>query len=76
MGSTLQDTDFILGNLGGNQLRFLNRFNRLDVTNLTVGLHGELDRSTTVMVGGVFPLADAPDRAFDAEVLVAINRRF
>jgi hypothetical protein len=55
--------------------RFGSLLNRIDLANLTVGLHAELNRHTTLRVGGVFPLNDI-DRAFDGEVQVSLNRYF
>ncbi len=55
--------------------RFGGLLNRIDLMNLTVGMHAELNRCTTLRVGGVLPLNDV-DRAFDAEVLVSLNRYF
>ncbi len=68
---TLNDGDVVA--VGGD--RFGSLLNRFDLTNLTVGLHAELNRHTTFRVGGVFPLNDL-DRAFDAEVQVSLNRYF
>jgi hypothetical protein len=47
---------------------------RLEYVDLTVGLHAQLGDATTLRVGGVFPLQDRPDRTFDAEFLVQVNR--
>lgn len=47
-----------------------------DQINLTAGLHAELWRQTTVRVAGVFPLQEASQRLFDAEVHISINRYF
>lgn len=68
---SLNDGDVI--DMGGD--RFGSLLNRFDLANLTVGLHAELNRRTTVRVGGVFPLNDI-DRAFDAELQVSVNRYF
>jgi len=50
--------------------------NRMDVVNLTVGVHAELAAKTTLHVGGAFPLTDRMNRLFDAEVQVQLNRYF
>ena len=73
--TTLQDADIVSGGDGSQVLRFGNMHNRLDVSNVTAGLHTELGQ-TTVRVAGVFPLNEDSDRFFDAEVQVSINRQF
>jgi hypothetical protein len=50
--------------------------NRLDLLQLTTAIHVELGRSTSLRVGGVFPLRDDYDKLFDAELAVQLNRRF
>ncbi|HUG66324.1 MAG TPA: hypothetical protein VMM76_01155 [Pirellulaceae bacterium] len=71
--STLNDTD-IVGGLP--DVAFLESANRRDILNLTFGLHGQLTSNTDVRVGAVFPLRNKPDRLFDSEVQVQVNRRF
>ncbi len=73
--TALQDADVISGTLGGTSASFGNLRNRFDIVNLTVGLHAEMARKTTIRVAGVFPL-NAVDRPFDSEVQVSVNRRF
>jgi hypothetical protein len=73
--STLQDADIVTGSDGYQVLSYGNIYNRLDISNITVGLHTELGK-TTVRVGGVFPLETGANRYFDAEVQVSINREF
>lgn len=73
--TTLDDADRVSGFDRSQLLSFGNTLNRLDISNLTVGLHAELGK-TTVRVGGVFPLSDDPDRLYDAEVQVSLNRRY
>jgi hypothetical protein len=73
--TTLQDAVLVTGMDGVQQLTFGNTFNRMDVSNLTVGLHAELGK-TTVRVGGAFPLSGGSNRLYDAEVQVSVNRRF
>jgi hypothetical protein len=53
-----------------------NSLNRLDVMDVTVGLHAELANRTALRVAGVLPLRDHPDKPFDAEVQISVNRRF
>ena len=69
--TTLNDGDVI--DVGD---RFGSLLNRFDLAHLTVGLHTVLHENTTVRVGGVFPLNNEPDRAFDAEVQVSLNRYY
>jgi len=73
--TTLEDASLVTGTDGYQVLTFGNTYNRLDISNLTVGLHTELGK-TTVRVGGVFPLGGGGNRLYDAEVQVSINRRF
>jgi hypothetical protein len=78
--STLQNADFV----GGTDFwpfpiqtyGFSNFLDRVDVLDLTVGLHLDLTRMTRCRVAGVFPLKSELDRVFDAEVLVQMERRF
>lgn len=77
--STLQNTDSV--SLGPRQEFGLgtvitNPANRVDVVNMTVGLHAELARNTLCRVAGVFPLSTGDNRAFDAEIQVQVERRF
>jgi len=75
--TTLQDADSVTAIVGLDSLTFGNSANRMDVPNLTVGLHGEIADRTLLRVGGVFPLDDdADDRFFDAELQVQVERRF
>jgi hypothetical protein len=73
--TTLQNADMLSGTDGFQFLQFGNTFNRMDVSNLTIGLHTELGQ-TTVRLGGAFPLSGNSNRFYDAEVLVSVNRRF
>ncbi|MFH1918341.1 MAG: hypothetical protein ABIP48_00425 [Planctomycetota bacterium] len=73
--TTLQDTDVVNGAAGQALLQLSNPLNRIDVVNLTAGLHAEIGM-TEVRVAGVFPLRDAHDRLFDSELQVSVNRRF
>jgi len=73
--TTLEDAGTVSGTDGFQFLRFGNPANRMDISNLTLGLHTELGK-TTVRVGGVFPLSGGSNRLYDAEVQVSINRQF
>jgi hypothetical protein len=72
--TTLQDAHTVTE--PSNQAVFGNPINRMDVSNLTVGLHSELAHRTMVRVGGVFPVSSGDNRWFDAEVQVQVERRF
>ncbi len=74
--TTLQDADVFSRTVAGRTLGVGNVWNRLDVVNLTLGLHAEFGPRCTLGVGGVVPLDDRPDRAFDAEVQVFLNYRY
>jgi hypothetical protein len=73
--TTLTDAQMVSGTDGQQYLQFGNMYNRMDVSNVTVGLHTELGM-TTVRVGASFPLCDQPNRLYDAEVQVSLNRQF
>jgi hypothetical protein len=72
--TTLNDADSISGPVG--LATFGNLANRMDIPNLTVGLHSELANRTLVRVGGVFPLSTGDNRWFDAEFQAQVERRF
>jgi len=74
--TALQNADVVPGSLAGTNFQFGNLRNRFDLVNLTAGLHAELARRTTVRVAGAFPIATGPEKPFDAEVQVSVNRRF
>ena len=73
--STIQQADVIHGTVIPNhEYSFGNHFGGLDLLNLTAGLHAELWQNTTVRVGAVVPLRAFPDRFFDNELQVSVNR--
>ena len=76
--TTLQDTDVVQQAVYPVQLQFTfeNFANRVDVVDLTVGLHMEFANNTLCRVGGVFPLSTGDDRCFQGEVQVQVERRF
>ncbi len=74
--TTLQDADEVAGAVDGASFQLGNTLNRIDMVNLSAGLHWELRGRTTVRVTGVVPLDDDHERPFDAEVHVSINRYF
>jgi len=73
----VQDTDVVgLGNgpfLSGS---ISNSANRQDLLNLTSGLQAQLGPLTALRVGAVVPLRNTPDRVFDSEIQVSLNRKF
>jgi hypothetical protein len=73
--STLQDTDVVGIGLPGPQISLRNLYNRMDVSNVTVGVHARIGQ-TTVRFGGAFPVDERENRLYDAEVQVSINRYF
>jgi hypothetical protein len=75
--TALQDAD-VVAKVGypPPRLIFSNFANRVDVVNLTAGLHAEIARDTVCRVGGVFPLSRGDDRSFDGEVQVQLEHRF
>ncbi len=76
--TTLQDTDVVQQAVYPAQLQltFANFANRVDIVDLTVGLHLEFANHTLCRVGGVFPLPSGDNRSFDSEVQVQLERRF
>jgi hypothetical protein len=70
-------------------LTFGNTASRINLVDLTVGLHAEIRQNTTCRIAAVFPLQaaessvnrgpivrSAEDRTFDSEIVVQIERRF
>jgi hypothetical protein len=76
--TTLQDTDVVQSAVypAQFQLTFENCYNRVDIVNLTVGLHAEFANHTLCRVGGVFPVSTGDNRSFNSEVQVQVERRF
>ncbi len=74
--TTLQDADVVTGTLGGSTVEFGNVLNRLDFTNVTVGVHTEFGGRNTFRVAGVFPLQDELRRPFDAELQITFNKYY
>lgn len=74
--TTLQNAQLIDEWVGSQRFEFGNLLNRIDTVQMTVGVHAEIARQTTVRVGGVFPLGKYVERPFDGEVQVTVNRRF
>jgi hypothetical protein len=75
--TTLQDSDLVVTpTVPPPALGFANFANRVEVLNLTVGIHAELANCTVCRIGGVFPLRTGDDRSFDSELQVQLERRF
>lgn len=76
--TTLQDTDVIerAAFPVTDIIRFENFANRVDIVNLTVGLHAEFANHMLCRVGGVFPLSSGDNRSFDSEVQAQMEWRF
>jgi hypothetical protein len=74
--TTLQDADIVSGNTSSQFFSFGNFSNRVDVLDLTMGLHAELGNQTLCRVAGVVPLRTGDDRLFNGEVQVQLERRF
>jgi hypothetical protein len=75
--STIQNSDVVrlppTGFLAGD---VSNAANRVDILNLTSGIHTQLGPMSSLRVGAVVPLKENPDRVFDSELQVSFNRRF
>jgi hypothetical protein len=74
--TTVQDGDVISGNAAAGSFQIGNLLNRLDIVNVSTGLHLELCRGTTLRAAAVFPVQSRPDNPFDAEVTVSLNKYF
>ncbi|MFN7733227.1 MAG: hypothetical protein ACK5OB_15130 [Pirellula sp.] len=75
--STIQNTDVVEmppGSILGGEVS--NSANRVDILNLTSGIHTQLGPMSALRVGAVVPLKQAPDRVFDSEIQVSFNRKF
>jgi hypothetical protein len=78
--TTIQDSDTInfadftqVGFVGGT---LNNPANRVDLLNLTLGLHWQITELSNFRVGCAVPVRASPDRAFDAEIQASFNRYF
>ena len=74
--TTLQNTDLVAGSSGASSLSVVNVHNRMDVVNMTIGLHTEITELTHLGIGGVIPLDTKPNRFFDGEVQIFLNRNY
>jgi len=73
--STIQDTDRVQIQ-GGPLDTISNAANRVDLLNLTSGLHFQLTPKSNFRVGAVVPLRASPDRVFSSEIQLSFNRLF
>lgn len=67
--TTLEDSDVAFA--GVNQISSFG--NRIDVVNITLGLHTELKSGTQLRLGTVAPITDDDDRFFDFEFQAQLN---
>jgi hypothetical protein len=74
--TTIHDTDRVPVTLPGTNGALANDPNRIDLLNLTAGIHLQLAPLSNLRVGAVVPLRAAPDRLFDSELQVSFNRLF
>lgn len=75
--STLQNTDVTpLVAPVPFTIQVTNPANRVDMVNMTTGVHAEFARHTFCRVAGVFPLSQQDNRAFDGELQIQLERRF
>ena len=74
--TTLNDADLVTMMPTAIDYAFSNFANRMDLVNVTLGIHTELARHTTLRIGGVLPLNDGDNRLFDTELLFQLNRYF
>ena len=66
--TTLQDTQSVAG--------VTNPFNRVDVLDMTAGVHVQIGALSNLTVAESVPLRQGGDRTFDNEFIVQFDRRF
>ncbi len=78
--TTMQDADIVAGPInprsGVPNEQVGNFRNRVDVVDITGGVHFLLGSCSSLTVAGVVPLRTGDDRMFNAEFLAQFNRRF
>lgn len=74
--TTLQDADILNGSALGTTVSFGNTDNRIDLLNITAGVHFELFNQLELRVGAGAPLLSGSNRSFDTELIVQSNWRF
>lgn len=73
---TLDDADIVSAQGFGDAVVVGNTANRVDVLNLTAGLHAEFGRKLDARTAAVVPLRDGTDRMFDFELVAQVNYKF
>jgi hypothetical protein len=53
-----------------------NQANRVDITDLTLGVATEISNRSLLSIGGVIPLSSGDNKLFDYEITVQLNWRF
>jgi len=72
--TTLEDSDLVISDTINNPLfQVTSSGNRLDVVNLTLGLHTEFAGGTQLRLGTVAPITEDDDRFFDFEFQAQVN---
>ncbi len=72
--TTLEDSDVVFSGTAMNPLfEVTSTGNRLDVVNLTLGIHTEFSNGTQLRLGTVAPITDGDDRFFDFEFQAQMN---
>jgi hypothetical protein len=72
----MNDSDEVLVSSLGGIGSLSNPLNRIDLLNLTSGLHFQISDLSNLRVGAVVPLRAQPERVFDSEIQVSFNRMF
>ena len=72
--TTLENSDVVLSGTANNPIfEITSAGNRLDVVNLTLGLHTEFNNGAQLRLGTVAPLTEGDDRFFDFEFQAQLN---
>jgi len=72
--TTLENSDVVFSGTADNPLfQVSSTGNRLDVVNLTLGLHTQFANGTQLRLGTVAPITDDEDRFFDFEFQAQLN---
>jgi hypothetical protein len=74
--TTLEDSEVVVIPMQGATGRLENPFGRVDILNVTGGLHFQIGPLSNLRVSCVAPLRTGGNRQFDAEVVVSFNRNF
>lgn len=79
ISSTLDDADVFntpTPGLPGGSISLGNISNRVDINNLTVGIHSEFANLTSVSAAAIMPLRSGEEKPFDFEFQLQVNRFF